>query len=246
MANPLAVGVRARLRSAAVLLGLGLAKAVSASPGVHVCNGSQTMAVKIAKAWQKGYAGNYVVSGWFELQPAPIKLFRQCSTIGAGFTSPSYVLVAHPDESGRMAVYRYAFDTYGNIAEQVRRPLCVAFDRAFTLDANDREGLSRCPAGMVSVPFHLRINAPSDDSDITLYVAESGQAAEKVGTFEELSRGSARMSADVPQRATPPATATAPAARPTPSPAQVKPKQVAPFESGEPPPDWVKPIVPVL
>ena len=196
------------------LLAFSSPTAPTASPGVHVCNGSQTMSVKIAKAWQRGYAGNYVVSGWFELQPAPIKLFGQCSTTGAGFTSPSYVLVAHLDESDWMAVYRYAFESFGNSAQEVNRPLCVALGRAFTLEAADRDGLANCPEGMVKAPFTLRINAPSDDSDITLYVAEAGQPAEKLGTLEELSRGGAPKPPSVEPKTTPPLPAARPATPP--------------------------------
>ena len=233
---------RVCLMSALLLVALATTDVARASPGVHVCNGSPTLRVMIAQAWQKGYAGNFVVSGWFELQPAPIKLFRQCSTIGAGFTSPSYVLVAHADDSGRMSVYKYAFDNYGNIAQEVSRPLCIAIDRAFTLEADNREGLSTCPAGMIKVPFHLRINAPADDSDITLYVAEPGQPAQKVGTFEELARDSARKPANVPQRIAPPVPVPPPAERPVSPPDPGKPN--SPSDWGAPPADRLKPPTP--
>lgn len=153
---------------------LGSALTVSAEPGVHICNGSRSIPVYIAKAWQKGYAGNYVVSGWHRLQPAPNKLFRQCSTLGAGFASPVYVAVVHADGTGAQWLYEYEFEAYGGIYKKVNRPLCVNINDSFEMNAGSREELANCPAGMNLMPFTMRINPPGDSDDITFYVAEEG------------------------------------------------------------------------
>lgn len=192
------------------VMSFGFPSKTEASPGVHVCNGSTSMSVYLAKAWQRGYAGNYVVTGWHELQPAPIKLLRQCSTIGYGFDSPNYVTIAHRDEAGRMSIYSYEFEAYGGYFQIETKWLCVSLDSNFSLDGYNLKDLSSCPKGMVRAPFKMRINAPESDDDITLYVAEAGQSAEKLITFDELAKKANAPPKSAPQDLPPIAPRTKP------------------------------------
>lgn len=160
-----------------------------AEPGVNLCNGSATMPIYIAKAWQKGYAGNYVVSGWYELRPAAIRLFRHCTPLGVGFTSPVYVAVVHDDPAGRRSLYRYEFEPYGGIFHRDGIWLCASLTGNFQLDGGSLSDLVNCPVGMPNIPFTMRINPPGDNDDITLYIADPANPGTPLVALDEIARG---------------------------------------------------------
>jgi Domain of unknown function (DUF4189) len=162
-----------------------------AEPGVNLCNGSATTPIFVAKAWQKGYAGNYVASGWYELRPAAIRLFRHCTTLGVGFTSPVYVAIVHDDPAGRRSLYNYEFETYGGIFQADQKWLCASLTGHFQLDGSSLQDLANCPTGMPRIPFSMRINPPGDNDDITLYIADPANPGTPLVSLEEITRGTA-------------------------------------------------------
>lgn len=162
-----------------------------ADAAVYLCNGSATTRVSVSVAWQAGYAGNYVVTGWHQLQPAPNRLFSQCVQLGYDFLSPVYVAIAHADASGRMALYHYDIDTWGGTYAPTNRWICVSLSKGFHLNGSRVEDLYNCPQELIAVPFGIQINPPNSDDDTRLYVAEAGSVGYKLATFDEISQGTA-------------------------------------------------------